>query len=73
MKNKIDPEISLIYGIVNFGKVGMELLHPDKPRVIFKDKLTQIENWLDAVEYAKKRESLEVQNVLHAEGTDREG
>jgi len=50
----IDPEISKKYGIVNYGQFGMQILHGGKSVIIFKDKSTQLENWLAAVAYAKE-------------------
>jgi hypothetical protein len=49
----IDPEVSRKYGIVNFGKNGMEIIRDGVSIAKFKDKSTQLENWLDAVEFCE--------------------
>lgn len=54
MEKKIDPEVSMKYGIANYGKNGMEIIRDGVVVATFDDKPTQLENWLDAVEFAKQ-------------------
>lgn len=54
MAKKIDSKVSMKYGIANHGKNGMEIIRDGAAVAVFNNKPTQLENWLDAVEFAKQ-------------------
>ena len=49
----INPKLSEQYGIVNYGKIGMEVQRDGKKIAIFTARSTQADNWQDAVTFCQ--------------------